>query len=86
MVIAETGITFNGIPIEFLTIKDLQYFANFMHIKMDCDQDDRESMIAIIDNAFLRIKNKNVTDPYYCLIVVYNVIETGKLNHLTMKI
>ena len=60
----ETGITFNGIPIEFLTIDDLLYFANFMNINLDCDHNDKESIIAIIDNAFLRIKDRNVTDPY----------------------
>lgn len=64
MHIAETGITFNGIPIEYLTVEDLHYFANFMNIEIDCNPDDRESIIAIIDNAFLRIKDRNVVDPY----------------------
>lgn len=63
MSITETGITFNGIPIEYLTVNDLIYFAEYMNINLDCGLDDRESIIAIIDNAFLRIKNRDVVDP-----------------------
>ena len=41
MVHAETGITFNGIPIEYLTIDDLLYFAHYMSIPIDCDPSDK---------------------------------------------
>ena len=64
MVHAETGITFNGIPIEYLTIDDLLYFAHYMNIPIDCDPSDKESIIALIDNAFLRMKDKHIVDPY----------------------
>ena len=60
----ETGITFNGIPIEYLANQDLIYLANKMKIDIDCDYNDRESILALIDNAFLRMKDREIIDPY----------------------
>lgn len=38
------------------------HFAKFMHINVDGTENDRQSLFALIDNAFLKMKNKNIFD------------------------
>lgn len=62
MIITETDITFNGVPLEHLSTRDMLHFAKFMHINVDGTENDRQSLFALIDNAFLKMKNKNIFD------------------------
>ena len=62
----ETGISLNGVPLEKLSKEDMIHFAEIKEIRLDCDLNDRKSMIALIDNGFLRFKNKDIIDEYYC--------------------
>ena len=61
----ETGISLNGVPLEKLSKEDMIHLAEIKEIRLDCDLNDRKSMIALIDNGFLRIKNKDIIDEYY---------------------
>ena len=62
----ETGISLNGVPLEKLAQKDMIHLAETADIVLDCDLNDRKSVIALIDNGFLRIKKKNIVDEYFC--------------------
>ena len=64
MIITETDITYNGIPLEHLSTADMVQFAKYMHIDISGSENDRQSLFALIDNAFLRMKNKHITNPY----------------------
>ena len=64
----ETGISLNGVPLEKLSKEDMIHLAEIKEIRLDCDLNDRKSMIALIDNGFLRIKDKAVIDEYYFCI------------------
>ena len=88
MPISETGITFNGIPIEYLTNKDLIYLANKMKIEIDCDYNDRESILALIDNAFLRMRDREIIDPYsfYSLNLIVVHMMSLSLKKKRMKV
>lgn len=57
-----TGITLNGVPLEKLSKRDMIHLAEITDISLDCDLNDRKSVIALIDNGFLRIKNRNIVD------------------------
>lgn len=64
----ETGISLNGVPLEKLSKEDMIHLAEIKEIRLDCDLNDRKSMIALIDNGFLRIKDKDIIDEYYFCI------------------
>ena len=64
----ETGISLNGVPLEKLSKEDMIHLAEMKEIRLDCDLNDRRSMIALIDNGFLRIKDKDIIDEYYFCI------------------
>lgn len=64
----ETGISLNGVPLEKLSKEDMIHLAEIKEIRLDCDLNDRRSMIALIDNGFLRIKDKDIIDEYYFCI------------------
>ena len=66
----ETGITLNGVPLERLEKNDMLHLAELMNINLECDLDDRMSVIALIDNGFLRIKNRNIVDAFYVVFAV----------------
>ena len=68
MIITETDITYNGVPLEHLSTADMVQFANHMRIDISGSENDRQSLFALIDNAFLRIKNKHIKNPYKILI------------------
>ena len=72
MIITETEITFNGVPLEHLSTEDMLHFAKFMHIDVGGTESDRQSLFALIDNAFLRLKNKQIIDSYLMSILQYN--------------
>ena len=67
----ETGITLNGVPLERLGKNDMLHLAELMNINLECDLDDRMSVIALIDNGFLRIKNRNIVDAF-CVVFAVN--------------
>lgn len=60
MIITETDITYNGVPLENLSTEDMVHFANYMHIDISGSENDRQNLFALISNAFLRMKTKHI--------------------------
>ena len=44
----ETGISLNGVPLEKLAQKDMIHLAEIADIVLDCDLNDRKSVIAVL--------------------------------------
>ena len=64
MIIEETDITFNGVPLENLSTEDMLHFAKFIKADLDNITCDRQSLFATIFDCFLKRKYKHITDPY----------------------
>lgn len=64
MIIEETNITFNGVPLEHLGTQDMLHFAKYINADLENIKLDRQSLFATIQDCFLRRKERHVVDMY----------------------